>query len=228
MPRLIFLHETTTGLDPRRPRAPCGRSSANLVNNGVTIFLTTQYLDEADQLADQIAVLDHGRMVAQRHRRRAQGPGARRAGGARVRVESGLARRGHALAPQTRPSQAASHLVIATSGSVADMADIFIRLNDRGIEPTRFARQEPDVRTTCSSRSSTTTRSSGMQTLTDTWTMTKRSLRHTTRSLDTIITVVLMPIGIYAAVQLRLRRRPPASRPARSATSTTSPPASSS
>src|SRR5262245_32930514 len=50
--------------------------------------------------------------------------------------------------------------------------------------------------TTCSSRSSTTTRSPAMRTLTDTWTMTKRSLRHTTRSVDTIITVVLMPIGI--------------------------------
>src|SRR5690349_23119991 len=49
---------------------------------------------------------------------------------------------------------------------------------------------------TCSSRSSTPTRRTAMRTLADTWTMTKRSLRHTTRSLDTIITVVLMPIGI--------------------------------
>src|SRR5215211_512784 len=49
---------------------------------------------------------------------------------------------------------------------------------------------------TCSSRSSTKTRRSAMRALSDTWTMTKRSLRHTTRSLDTIITVVLMPIAL--------------------------------
>src|SRR5215204_4433912 len=64
-----------------------------------------------------------------------------------------------------------------------------------GSSPPGSPRRSPRS-TTSSSRSSTTTRSSAMQALTDTWTMTKRSLRHTTRSLDTIITVVLMPIGI--------------------------------
>ncbi len=63
-PRLIFLDEPTTGLDPRSRRT-MWEIIRELADRGVTIFLTTQYLEEADQLADRIAVLDHGRLVAQ-------------------------------------------------------------------------------------------------------------------------------------------------------------------
>jgi ABC-2 type transport system ATP-binding protein len=63
-PRIIFLDEPTTGLDPRSRRA-VWQIIRDLVADGVTIFLTTQYLEEADQLADRIAVLDHGRLVAE-------------------------------------------------------------------------------------------------------------------------------------------------------------------
>jgi ABC-2 type transport system ATP-binding protein len=63
-PRIIFLDEPTTGLDPRSRRT-MWEIIRELVADGVTIFLTTQYLDEADQLADRIAVLDQGRLVAQ-------------------------------------------------------------------------------------------------------------------------------------------------------------------
>jgi ABC-2 type transport system ATP-binding protein len=63
-PRLVFLDEPTTGLDPRSRRT-MWESIRDLVHGGVTIFLTTQYLDEADQLADRIAVLDRGRVVAE-------------------------------------------------------------------------------------------------------------------------------------------------------------------
>ncbi|KAA1424891.1 ATP-binding cassette domain-containing protein [Mumia zhuanghuii] len=63
-PQLIFLDEPTTGLDPRSRRAVWD-IVRELVADGVTIFLTTQYLEEADQLADTIAVLDHGTLVAQ-------------------------------------------------------------------------------------------------------------------------------------------------------------------
>src|SRR5579875_1415109 len=62
-PRIIFLDEPTTGLDPRSRRM-MWQTIRQLVAGGVTIFLTTQQLDEADQLADQIAVLDHGTVVA--------------------------------------------------------------------------------------------------------------------------------------------------------------------
>jgi ABC-2 type transport system ATP-binding protein len=63
-PRLIFLDEPTTGLDPRSRRGMWD-IIRELVAGGVTIFLTTQYLDEADQLADRVALLDGGRMVAE-------------------------------------------------------------------------------------------------------------------------------------------------------------------
>ncbi|MFI5488619.1 ATP-binding cassette domain-containing protein [Micromonospora echinaurantiaca] len=63
-PRIIFLDEPTTGLDPRSRRTMWS-IIRGLVADGVTIFLTTQYLEEADQLADRIAVLDQGRLVAQ-------------------------------------------------------------------------------------------------------------------------------------------------------------------
>src|SRR5712691_5544466 len=63
-PRLIFLDEPTTGLDPRS-RHTMWQIIRDLVGEGVTILLTTQYLEEADHLADRIAVLDHGRIVAE-------------------------------------------------------------------------------------------------------------------------------------------------------------------
>ena len=63
-PRIVFLDEPTTGLDPRSRRT-MWQIVRDLLADGVTIFLTTQYLDEADHLADRIAVLDRGRLVAE-------------------------------------------------------------------------------------------------------------------------------------------------------------------
>ncbi|RJE89622.1 ATP-binding cassette domain-containing protein [Paenibacillus sp. 1011MAR3C5] len=63
-PPLIFLDEPTTGLDPRT-RVQMWETIQKLVKTGSTVLLTTQYLDEADQLADRIAVIDHGRVVAE-------------------------------------------------------------------------------------------------------------------------------------------------------------------
>ncbi|HEX7747081.1 MAG TPA: ATP-binding cassette domain-containing protein [Micromonosporaceae bacterium] len=63
-PQLLFLDEPTTGLDPRSRNELWG-IVRELVGTGVTVLLTTQYLDEADQLADEIAVVDHGRVIAQ-------------------------------------------------------------------------------------------------------------------------------------------------------------------
>ncbi|WP_405486302.1 ATP-binding cassette domain-containing protein [Nocardia sp. NBC_00511] len=62
-PPLLFLDEPTTGLDPRT-RAQMWETIRRLVREGSTVLLTTQYLDEADQLADRIAVIDHGRVIA--------------------------------------------------------------------------------------------------------------------------------------------------------------------
>jgi ABC transporter DrrB family efflux protein len=63
-PRIIFLDEPTAGLDPRSRRT-MWQLIRELVAAGVTILLTTQYLEEADELADQVAVLDHGRLIAE-------------------------------------------------------------------------------------------------------------------------------------------------------------------
>jgi ABC-2 type transport system ATP-binding protein len=63
-PRVIFLDEPTTGLDPRSRRG-MWEVIRRLVAGGVTVFLTTQYLEEADQLADRIALLDRGRLIAE-------------------------------------------------------------------------------------------------------------------------------------------------------------------
>ena len=63
-PRLIFLDEPTTGLDPRS-RREVWSIVRELVADGVTVLLTTQYLEEADALADRVAVLDGGRLVAE-------------------------------------------------------------------------------------------------------------------------------------------------------------------
>jgi ABC-2 type transport system ATP-binding protein len=62
-PRLLFLDEPTTGLDPRS-REQLWSTVRGLADQGMTVLLTTQYLEEADQLADRIAMLDHGRIVA--------------------------------------------------------------------------------------------------------------------------------------------------------------------
>ena len=62
-PKVLFLDEPTTGLDPRGRQEMWGVIQ-ELVKGGVTLLLTTQYLDEADQLADEIAVIDHGKVIA--------------------------------------------------------------------------------------------------------------------------------------------------------------------
>ena len=62
-PRVLLMDEPTTGLDPRT-RIDLWELISELVDDGTTLLLTTQYLDEADRLADRIAVIDHGRMIA--------------------------------------------------------------------------------------------------------------------------------------------------------------------
>ncbi len=64
-PRVVFLDEPTTGLDPVGRHAVWQMVHSLVADDGVTIFLTTQHLDEADRLADRLAVLDHGALVAE-------------------------------------------------------------------------------------------------------------------------------------------------------------------
>jgi ABC-2 type transport system ATP-binding protein len=116
-----------------------------LVDRGTTVFLTTQYLDEADRLADQIAILRDGRIVAHGtpEELKATVPTGL------VELEFGdevqLAAAQTALGERHDVNRVDSKLVIATTGSVAEMADMFIRLKDRGIEPAGFSRQVPTL-----------------------------------------------------------------------------------
>ena len=64
-PRILFLDEPTTGLDPQSRTALWGEVARLARDDGVTVFLTTQYLEEADVLADRVGIIDHGRIVAE-------------------------------------------------------------------------------------------------------------------------------------------------------------------
>jgi len=137
---VIFFDEPTTGLD-LVSRTDMWQTIQELAQSGTTVFLTTQYLEEADRLADEIAILHGGRIVA-------DGP----PGELKTMVPAGivelefgeqeqLAAAQRALYGQYSVSRVDAKLVIATTGSVAEMADMFIRLKDTGIEPTRFTKQ---------------------------------------------------------------------------------------
>jgi ABC-2 type transport system ATP-binding protein len=143
-PPIIFFDEPTTGLDPMS-RTAMWLTIRQLVGNGTTVFLTTQYLEEADRLADEIAILHGGEIVASGtpDELKAMVPSGL------VELEFGeeeqLSAAQAALGNQFEVSRVDSKLVIAATGSVAEMADMFIRLKDSGIEPTGFSRQLPTL-----------------------------------------------------------------------------------
>jgi ABC-2 type transport system ATP-binding protein len=141
---IIFFDEPTTGLDPKS-RNDMWLTIRQLVDDGRTVFLTTQYLEEADELADEIAILHGGRIVANGtpDELKAMVPTGF------VELEFGgegeLAAAQRALGEQHEVSAADSKLVVATTGSVAEMADMFIRLKESGVEPTGFSSQLPTL-----------------------------------------------------------------------------------
>jgi ABC-2 type transport system ATP-binding protein len=141
---IVFFDEPTTGLDPQS-RADMWLTIRQLVENGITVFLTTQYLDEADRLADEIAILHGGRIVASGtpDQLKAMVPTGF------VELEFGeeeqLSAAQRALNGRREVRRVDSKLVVATTGSVAEMADIFIELKDSGIEPAGFSRQLPTL-----------------------------------------------------------------------------------
>jgi ABC-2 type transport system ATP-binding protein len=142
-PRVIFLDEPTTGLDPRSRRTMWD-AIRELVAGGVTIFLTTQYLDEADELADRIAVLDRGRVVAEG----AADELKRRIPGGHVRLEFAAP---EALAAATGLFAAASSdedrlsLQVPNDGSVASLRRLLAQLDDAGIEVAHLSIHTPDL-----------------------------------------------------------------------------------
>ena len=140
-PAVIFLDEPTTGFDPEA-RNEMWRTIRKLAEGGTTVFLTTQYLDEADELADDIAVLHQGRIVA-----------SGTAGELKKLVPGGLieltfhdeetrdaAARELGESYACREGEGAT-LTITTDGTVAEVAGIFVGLRDARIEPTEFSQK---------------------------------------------------------------------------------------
>src|SRR5947209_4800089 len=141
--RIIFLDEPTTGLDPRS-RHTMWQIIRDLVSGGVTILLTTQYLEEADQLADRIAVLDQGKLVAQGTPSELK----RRIGSGHMRLQfadvSGLESAIHILGDVTRDDDALT-LQIPSDGNVRSIKALLDRLDDESIVVNDLSIHTPDL-----------------------------------------------------------------------------------
>ncbi|MCW3838930.1 ATP-binding cassette domain-containing protein [Micromonospora yasonensis] len=142
-PQVIFLDEPTTGLDPRS-RRNMWQIVRDLVAGGVTIFLTTQYLEEADELADRIAVLDHGRVVAEGTAEELK----RRIPGGHVRLRfanpQGLDAAMRVLGQASRENDALA-LRVPSDGSLRSLKTLIGRLDDRAIEVDELSVHTPDL-----------------------------------------------------------------------------------
>ncbi|WP_189036217.1 ATP-binding cassette domain-containing protein [Streptomyces daqingensis] len=144
-PSVVFLDEPTTGLDVRS-RQTMWSVISELARSGVTVLLTTQYLEEADRLADRVAVLDGGRIVA-------EGTPAelkQRVGGGRVDLTaSGPAAFGRlraALGPRALHADPAEHgLSVATDGTAAEVRRLLQQLDPECVLVERFAVHEASM-----------------------------------------------------------------------------------
>ncbi len=142
-PRIIFLDEPTTGLDPRS-RHSMWQLIRELVAGGVTVLLTTQYLDEADELADRIAVLDQGRLVAEGTPEQLK----RLAPGGHIRLRF-TAPDEFALAAQVLPSAARDEealvLQVPSDGSVHTLRALLARIDDASLDVDELTVHTPDL-----------------------------------------------------------------------------------
>jgi ABC-2 type transport system ATP-binding protein len=142
-PAVIFLDEPTTGLDPRSRRT-MWQIIRELVHDGVTIFLTTQHLEEADQLADRVAVLDQGRIVA-------EGTPAelkRRIPGGHIQLQFAgpqALRAAAGLLPGASADSDQLTLAIPGDGSVASLRRVLDELDHAGVDVEQLSIHTPDL-----------------------------------------------------------------------------------
>jgi ABC-2 type transport system ATP-binding protein len=142
-PSVIFLDEPTTGLDTRS-RLTMWQIIRDLAAAGVTILLTTQYLDEADQLADRIAVLDHGHIVAEGTSDELK----RRIPGGHVRLHFAaphLLHEASALLPAAVPDEDQLVLQVAADGSPDSLRELLDELHDARIGVERLSIHAADL-----------------------------------------------------------------------------------
>jgi ABC-2 type transport system ATP-binding protein len=142
-PRIVFLDEPTTGLDPRSRRAVWD-VVRGLVADGVTVLLTTQYLEEADQLADRIGVLDGGRLVAEGTADELK----RLVPGGSVRLQFSDSRPLESAARTlglTVADPAALALDVPSDGSLTALKDLLARLDDAAIDVAGLTVHTPDL-----------------------------------------------------------------------------------
>ncbi|MEV7185704.1 ATP-binding cassette domain-containing protein [Kitasatospora sp. NPDC093102] len=142
-PRIIFLDEPTTGLDPRSRHNMWG-IIRELVSDGVTVFLTTQYLEEADELADRIAVLNNGKIAAEGTAEELKRivPG----GHVRLRFTDPDAYRAATIALREFSHDDESLTVqIPSDGSQRELRSILDRLDTVGIEADELTVHTPDL-----------------------------------------------------------------------------------
>jgi len=142
-PQIIFLDEPTTGLDPRS-RFTMWEIVRGLASDGTTVFLTTQYLEEADQLADRVAILDGGRLVAQGApaELKARIPGGH-IGLTFADRDAYHAAAGVLDAPAADEDSLA--LQVATDGNVATVRHVLRELDEADVEVESLSIHTPDL-----------------------------------------------------------------------------------
>lgn len=144
-PQVIFLDEPTTGLDPQA-RIKVWKVVKRLAEGGVTVFLTTQYLEEAEQLADQIAILHTGKIVAQGTPEKLKGRLPRGRIELRFsRVEELRAALKALEAYPVKPNEAALSATVGTDGSSGQFADVLNRMEGAGVPVAEFSQKLPTL-----------------------------------------------------------------------------------